>query len=73
MSWWRCGGLRDVGCVADVLKQMILTLQPDMISLLVPFLCQWHSTFQDNTGQCLRPASLEASLIARSLSLWLGF
>ncbi|KAK7104124.1 hypothetical protein V1264_018890 [Littorina saxatilis] len=32
----------------EVLKQMILTLQPEMITQLVPFLCQWHSTFQEN-------------------------
>nr|KAG5696977.1 hypothetical protein BaRGS_008439 [Batillaria attramentaria] len=32
----------------DVLKQMVLTLQPEMIALLVPFLSQAHAAFQDN-------------------------
>ncbi|XP_076442216.1 ubiquitin carboxyl-terminal hydrolase 34-like isoform X2 [Babylonia areolata] len=39
----------------DVLKQMILTLQPEMISMLVPFLTQWHTTFQENNGRKYGP------------------
>ncbi|KAL8583540.1 hypothetical protein ACOMHN_054856 [Nucella lapillus] len=39
----------------DVLKQMILILQPEMISMLVPFLTQWHTTFQENNGRKFGP------------------
>lgn len=43
--------MRLSGLFTDVLKQMVLTLQPEMISLLVPFLSQAHTAFQENNGE----------------------